>query len=128
MGTKGALRFPERADEPRVQPTQEDGMTEAPSHSTEPTDADATRTPEQRKSALARAVANSVREGWGVQSQTDYQAVLAKGHRPNHVLHLILTLITLGLWLVVWIPLAFLQKERHRVIDVDEYGNVNVQG
>ena len=87
-----------------------------------------TRTSEQRKDALATAVANSVREGWNVQSQTDYQAVLVKGSKPNHVLHLILTLVTLGLWAIVWIALAFIQKVHHRVIAVDEYGTVNVQG
>jgi hypothetical protein len=86
------------------------------------------RTAEQRKEALATAVANSVREGWNVQSQTDYQAVMVKGSKPNHVLHLILTLVTFGLWAIVWIALAFIQKPRHRVIAVDEYGNVNVQG
>jgi hypothetical protein len=87
-----------------------------------------TRTPEQRKEALATAVANSVRQGWGVQSQTDFQAVLVRGSQPNHVLHLILTLLTLGLWAIVWIALALLGGEKHRVIPVDEYGNVNVQG
>lgn len=33
-------------------------------------------TPDERKAALARAVANEVRNGWHVESQTDYQAVL----------------------------------------------------
>jgi hypothetical protein len=88
----------------------------------------ATRTFEQRKEALATAVANSVRDGWGVQSQTDFQAVLVKGSKPNHVLHLLLTLLTLGLWAIVWVVVAFIGGEKHRVIQVDEYGNVNVQG
>jgi hypothetical protein len=85
--------------------------------------------PEERKAALARAVANEVRGGWHVQSQTDYQAVLLKpGTKVNHVLHLILTLVTLGLWAIVWIVVALTHKREHRaVIDVDAYGNVNVQ-
>lgn len=95
---------------------------------TTPTPEIAKPTSEQRKSSLATAVANSVREGWNVQSQTEFQAVLVKGHKPNHVLHLILTLVTFGLWAIVWIALAFIQKVQHRVIDVDEFGNVNVQG
>ena len=72
-------------------------------------------------------MANSVRQGWGVQSQTDFQAVLVKGSKPNHVLHLVLTLLTVGLWAIVWIALALIGSKKHRVIQVDEYGNVNVQ-
>ena len=29
--------------------------------------------------------------------------VMAQGTRPNHVLHLILTLVTFGLWAIVWL-------------------------
>lgn len=85
-----------------------------------------TMSSEERKSKLAQTVANLVRSGWGVQSQTDYQAVLVRGHRPNHLLHLILTLLTLGLWAIVWITLSIVKRERHRVVDVDPYGNVRV--
>jgi hypothetical protein len=31
---------------------------------------------------------------------------LAIGTTPNHVLHLILTCITLGLWAIVWVAVA----------------------
>jgi hypothetical protein len=82
---------------------------------------------EQRKELLARAVANQVRQGGRVESQTDYQAVLVTGKSVNHILHLILTLVTLGLWALVWIVLAFIGGEKRMVIDVDEYGNTNIQ-
>ena len=29
--------------------------------------------------------------------------VMATGTKPNHLLHLFLTVITLGLWVIVWI-------------------------
>ena len=32
--------------------------------------------------------------------------VLAEKQRPSHVLHLILTLLTAGLWLIVWLLLS----------------------
>jgi hypothetical protein len=86
-----------------------------------------TTTDEARKYALAQAVANEVRGGWGVQSQTDFQAVLVKGNRPNHLLHLVLTFVTLGLWAFVWVAVALIGGEKHRVVTVDEYGNVNRQ-
>ena len=84
---------------------------------------------DERKQALANAVAREVGGGWHVESQTDYQAVLVRpATRINHVLHLLLTLITFGLWAIVWIFLAITHKrERHRVILVDGFGNVTVQ-
>jgi hypothetical protein len=86
-------------------------------------------TSEQRKEALAHAVANEVRGGFNVQSQSDYQAVMIRpGQRTNHILHLILTIITGGLWLFVWVILALThKKERREVIHVDEFGNTNIQ-
>lgn len=81
---------------------------------------------DDRKAVLARAVATDVRSGWHVQSQTDYQAVLLKpGTKVNHVLHLILTLITLGIWAIVWILVALThRRDRHRVVSVDPYGHL----
>jgi hypothetical protein len=84
---------------------------------------------ERRKQALATAVANEVRAGWNVQSQTDYQAVMnIPAEKTNHILHLILTIVTLGLWALVWIAMVVIHKgERREVISVDEYGNTNIQ-
>jgi len=85
------------------------------------------KSPEERKELLARAVANEIRQGWRVESQTDYQAVIVRGQRPNHMLHLILTLVTLGLWGLVWIAVVALGGEKRGVIDIDAYGNTNIQ-
>jgi hypothetical protein len=85
------------------------------------------KTPEERKALLAQAVANWVHKGWRVESQTDFQAVMVKGHRPNHILHLILTIITLGIWAIVWILLTLLGGEKRAVVSVDEYGNTLAQ-
>jgi hypothetical protein len=85
------------------------------------------KTADERKAALANAVAADVRGGWAVESQTDFQSILVKGHRPNHLLHLILTLVTLGLWLIVWVAVTLAGGEKRRVVSVDPYGNVNRQ-
>lgn len=87
----------------------------------------ASRTPDERKAILAAAVANTVSGGWRVESQTDYQAVLVKGKNHSHVLHLILTLLTLGLWLLVWIPLAIFGGEKRATLTVDDAGTVRTQ-
>jgi hypothetical protein len=73
---------------------------------------------------LANAVAGKVAAGYRVESQTDMQSILVKGKKPNHILHLILTVVTVGLWLFVWIPVAIFQKERRTVLTVDDYGTV----
>jgi len=53
--------------------------------------------------------------------------VLISGRRVNHVLHAILSLVMLGLWLIVWGLLVFTGGEKRQLVQVDEYGNVNVQ-
>jgi len=51
-------------------------------------------------------------------------ALLVQGRRPNHLLHLILTVLTLGLWLFVWIGLAVFGGEKRMVLVVEENGEV----
>ena len=79
---------------------------------------------ETRRAALAQRLQKAQGDGWRVESQTEFSASLAKGHRPNHLLHLVLTVLTLELWAIVWIILAITNKEKHRFLAVDEQGNV----
>jgi|SRR5262252_8900202 len=81
----------------------------------------------ERKAAFADAeapvsieaqVATAVNQGWRVESLTTTQAVLVKGKRPNHLLHLLLTVFTAGLWLPGWIVVAVASGEKRRVITV----------
>lgn len=72
--------------------------------------------------ALAHAVAQHTRLGWRVESYGPGQVTLANGHSVNHILHLILTLVTLGLWAPVWLLLTFTVKESRTVIAVDSWG------
>ena len=83
----------------------------------------------QRKQALAGEVASQVGGGWNVQSQTDYQAVLVKhGGKVTHWFHALMTIVTVGLWSVVWITAVVLKRrEHHKVLSVDVYGNVTTR-
>ncbi len=86
-----------------------------------------TKTDSERKQSLASTVTNMVAQGRRVESQSDFQAVLVRGHRPNHLLHLIVTCFTFGLWAIVWLVLTFAGGEKRETVTVDEYGNVQIQ-
>ena len=81
---------------------------------------------DERKAALATAVANLIAQGMRVESQSDYQAVLVRGRRVNHVLHAILTIFTFGMWAFVWLALTVFGGERRTIVAVDEWGNMTV--
>jgi hypothetical protein len=85
------------------------------------------KTTEERKELLARTIMGQVAGGARVESQSDFQAVVVKGKPVNHVLHLIITLVTLFTWGFVWIGLAIFGGEKRSMITVDEYGNAAVQ-
>ena len=88
---------------------------------------DTRKTADERKEALAISVTNSIAMGRRVESQSDYQAVLVKGKPVNHVLHLILTLVTAGFWSPIWIALVIFGGEKREVARVDEWGNASIQ-
>ncbi len=72
--------------------------------------------------AMAGRIAYWTKWDWRVESQTEIQAVLVRGHRPNHVLHLILTIITAGIWGLVWIALAIFGGEKRKTITIAPNG------
>lgn len=82
---------------------------------------------EERKKLLAQAINSQVIQGARVESQSDFQAIFVKGKPVNHILHLIISLVTCGLWLFVWAALALIGGEKRYVAQVDDYGNTNIQ-
>lgn len=79
-----------------------------------------------RRTRLNEVVADRVRYGWRVESQGDGYAVLVIGNKPNHILHLIITLFTFAIWAIVWIIVAANSGEKRQTIRVDDYGNVTI--
>ena len=86
-------------------------------------------TANERKYQLAMAVQRHVTgfDGWRVESQTDFQTVLVKGRTPTHLLHFILSCITFGFWIPVWVFVTFMQRRQAMVLTVDEFGNVRTE-
>jgi hypothetical protein len=67
---------------------------------------------------LSSKVQAAVAQGWAVESRSEHQVVMVKGGRPNHILHLLLTLLTGGLWgIFVWLPLAIFMKRQRMVLN-----------
>lgn len=85
-----------------------------------------TLTAEERADALAKALNYQTAHGWRVVSQSQTEAQLEKGKNTSHGLHIFLTIITLGLWLLVWIPLSIFAGLKHRRVAVDAYGKVTI--
>lgn len=79
-------------------------------------------TADERKELLADVIAVQMSKGYRIESQADFSAVMVKGHRINHVLHLILSILTLGAWLIVWFFVWAFAGERRLAITIDEYG------
>src|ERR1044072_8410523 len=79
------------------------------------------KTAEERKALLAQAIQSQVVAGGRVESQSDFQAVIIKGHKVNHVLHFIIGFFTFFLWWIVWLVIAITGGEKRELVSVDEY-------
>ena len=80
------------------------------------------RTNEERATILTQHVTSQVAKGGRVELHTDFDAVLTFGSRPNHILHLLLSIITFGLWLIIWILITVSGGITRRAYHVDQYG------
>ena len=69
--------------------------------------------------ALNNAISYRTAEGWRILTQNETQAVLEKGGNVNHTVHLILSIISCGLWLLVWPVVWFLNRRQSLVLRYD---------
>jgi hypothetical protein len=81
--------------------------------------------PEQRQAILRQVVQDAVAHGGRIQYADQFSAVVVYGHPVNHVLHLLITILLLGLWLIVWLIIALTGGEKRELISVDEWGRVS---
>ncbi len=75
---------------------------------------------------LASTVHAHAARGWRVESQTNASALLVKGKQVHNGAHAVMTLLTGGLWLAVWLPSMLINRRRCLAITVDAYGNTLV--
>jgi hypothetical protein len=81
--------------------------------------------------ALQRAIAACAQQGWRLQSANANTASMVwDGGGTNHALHAVLSLVTCGAWLVVWLILVLADNSAPKhsmLVMVDEWGRVTYQ-
>jgi heat shock protein HtpX len=86
-----------------------------------------TRTEAERHQLVVNFVEQALMRGEYIESEGDYAFLLARGRPINHLMHLVMTLFSFGLWLPIWIPTAIFGRERWRLVEIDEYGFIRVR-
>ena len=77
-----------------------------------------------RADTLEAEIAYWEPKGWRVRSKDPAEAELVKGAPISHGIHIFFSIATVGLWLLVYIPLLIFGGEKHKHIAVDERGRV----
>jgi hypothetical protein len=88
---------------------------------------DGTVSAEERKRKLANQIRTEVTQGSRVESQNDFDAVVATGTEVNHTVHLIATVVSCGIWGIVWLVMALTGGIKRKMVMVDDYGQILVQ-
>lgn len=84
---------------------------------------------QQRARILDREIRAQVCLGARLDSRTDDAATVVTGRPLNDTLHMLLAVLTLGLWLPVWVLMTAFRGEQRRVLRIDQSGKVsNVPG
>ena len=78
----------------------------------------------KRERLLDIAVDIEVLSGATVLQRNDRGVIVAQRRRVSHAGHAILTLLTGGLWGIVWIALVLDRKEDRVRYEVDPWGNI----
>lgn len=80
---------------------------------------------EQRQQLLNMAVNTEVASGAVILSMTQTSAVIVKAAKVNHVLHLLISVLTCFVWALIWILVAISERPKCIRLEVDEFGVVH---
>lgn len=76
---------------------------------------------------LSDELMQAARGGWVLEDRGDSWATLRRGHPYSPLIHLLLTLLTFGFWIFVWIYVAIRENPRRIMIEVSSLGEVTVE-
>ncbi|MFE6974614.1 hypothetical protein [Streptomyces sp. NPDC057682] len=78
----------------------------------------------RRALILDWAVSQRVAAGWRVESRSETQAVMVRGHPVQHPLHAVLAMLTCFLWAPVWLVLSLTHRVERVALTVDALGDI----
>jgi hypothetical protein len=81
-------------------------------------------TMEHRRNLLQREIVKYVNQGYQVQSSTDTQVVLSKKKKIRLITHILIALLTAGIWLIVPLIQIINRKQNTIILSVDQFGNI----
>lgn len=60
----------------------------------------------ERASTLDEEAQLYVKQGYTIETMTDHVLVVTRAKKCNHILHLLLSVVTMGVWIPVWVVLG----------------------
>jgi len=84
-------------------------------------------TDDERRQILGWEIQARAARGGRLELREGESAVIVYGRPCNHLLHLLLSVFTLGIWAIVWLWLALTGGERREFVHVDESGETIVR-
>lgn len=79
---------------------------------------------DQRAAIMEQTLRDLTFRGYRIETVDGPRAIISMGEPVNHVLHVLLTVFTCGLWLPIWLLLIALGGMKRRHIHIDDYGNL----
>lgn len=74
---------------------------------------------EERKLALNNSIRNYIHKGYRLEYRDDFSATLSKPPKKiNNWLHLILTILTAGFWLIIWLLIHLFSNKKTNTISI----------
>ncbi len=83
------------------------------------------RTDPEKKAILEKRIVFEVARGARLTYKGEFEAVFEIGKRPNHILHLLLSIVTVGIWLLVWLIISMGSGVQSYKISIDKFGNIH---
>jgi hypothetical protein len=109
----------------RDSPIPKTNPQQTPEPHTSPTAAHKQLSQAERASILENNLVQATGQGGHVETRSATEAVVVYGRPVNHVLHLLLSVFTCGLWVPVWLLVTATGGQRRATICVDPDGNVS---
>ncbi|MCY3866163.1 MAG: hypothetical protein OXG68_12065, partial [Chloroflexi bacterium] len=80
----------------------------------------------EREQILDEVILVYQTEGKRIENRVGFAAIVVTPKKTNHVLHLIISFVSGGLWLPMWLLVALKNRDEREILHVNEYGSVTL--